>query len=65
MGNVQEIIGNKDSAILLYKFLYDEDSAVYHYCDEQLVKMKDPDYKSPKVIEFRDRRERTYIRMRR
>ena len=58
MGNVQEIIGNNDSAILLYKSLYDEDSEVYHYCDEQLIKMKDQDYKSPKFIEFGDRRER-------
>jgi tetratricopeptide (TPR) repeat protein len=64
VGNVQEIIGNKDSAILLYKSLYDEDSEVYHYCDEQLIKMKDPDYKSPKFIEFRDRRKMTYLRMR-
>ena len=65
VGNVQEIIGNNDSAILLYKSLYDEDSAVYHYCDEQLIKMKGPDYKSPKFIEFIDRRERRYLRMRR
>ena len=65
VGNVQEIIGNKDSAIFLYKSLYDEDPEVYHYCNEQIIKIKDPHYKRPKFIEYRNSRKRTYLRMRR
>jgi tetratricopeptide (TPR) repeat protein len=63
VGNFFEIVGERDSASILYGNLYGEDPLIYQYCDERLVNMSRLDYKIPEYLDYRNRRKRTYVRL--
>lgn len=65
VGNFFEIVGERDSASMLYGNLYGDDPLIYQYCDERLVNMSRADYKRPEYLEYRNRRKRTYVRLNR
>jgi tetratricopeptide (TPR) repeat protein len=60
IGNYYEIIGQKDSAISMYKQLYLKDENVYSYCKDRINQLKEENPKLLTELLFKHR-ERKYI----
>lgn len=56
IGNYYEIIGKKDSSILLYTHLYLKDTINYKYCKDRIIEIEKRKSKPLKELIFRDRK---------
>jgi tetratricopeptide (TPR) repeat protein len=65
IGNLQEVMGNKDSAIFYYQTLYDSDSIPLDYSLDRISTVNSSDYTQLKELLYRKRRKQWYIRMER
>jgi tetratricopeptide (TPR) repeat protein len=61
VGNLYEIKGFPDSAILEYNYVYKRDTIVYAYFKQRILELKENPDSLLTELHYKDRRKRTYI----
>lgn len=61
IGNYYEIIGRKDSAILIYQNLYNQDTVIYKNCIDRIMELKKEKPKLFKELIYNDRKRKILL----
>lgn len=61
IGNLYEILGQPDSAVLVYHKLYERDSVIYFQCKNRIVELRSDSPNLLKELSFRDRERKVIL----
>ena len=63
IGNLYEVQGQPEKAVIEYEFVYNKGQRTYDYCGKRIAELKDPNVELFKELKFLNRRERLIIFM--
>lgn len=61
IGNLYEIQGNREKAIIEYQSLFQMGEGIYEYCKDRISELKNPETKLFTDLQFQNRRDRVFI----